>query len=98
MEKSIHFIVQHAITLMVIKLSYGYCYVQICNLYFSLKKSDTGFYYEIYTGSSADLCQPDLITIRQEPKRAIKLLSKIQEDACFVGFKQILPYKVIAYD
>ena len=48
--------------------------------------------------SSADLCQPDLINIGQGPLRAIKLLGKIQEDACFVGFKQtLLPYKVIAY-
>ena len=48
--------------------------------------------------SSADLCQPDLINIGRGPLRAIKLLDKIQEDACFVGFKQtLLPYKVIAY-
>ena len=46
--------------------------------------------------SSADLCQPDLIKIRLGPLRAIRLLSKIQEDACFVAFKEtLLPYKVI---
>ena len=48
--------------------------------------------------SSADHCQPDLIKIRQGPLRAIKLLSKIQQDACFVAFKlTLLPYKVIMY-
>ena len=48
--------------------------------------------------SSAGLCQPDLITIRRGPLRAMKLLSKIHEDACCVGFKQTLvPYKVIVY-
>ena len=35
--------------------------------------------------SSADLCQPDLINIGRGPLRAIKLLGKIQEDACFLG-------------
>ena len=44
---------------------------------------------------SADPCQPDFIKIRRRPLRVIKLLSKIQEDACFVGYKQtLLPYQV----
>ena len=44
------------------------------------------FIMKFILASSADLCQPDLITIRRGYLRAIKLLSKIQVDACFVGF------------
>ena len=48
--------------------------------------------------SSADLCQPDLVKIWLGTLRAGELLSKIQDNACFVGFKQtLLPYKVVAY-
>ena len=53
------------------------------------------FIMKFILASSADSCQPDFIKIRRGPLRVIKLLSKIQEDACFVGFKQtLLPYKV----
>ena len=102
MEKSIHCFVQHAITsintlqlLMVIELSYGYCCFMIFNLHFSLNKSDIGFYHEIYMASPADLCQPDLINIGRGPLRAVKLLGKIQEDACFVGFKHYFHMRLL---
>ena len=45
--------------------------------------------------SSADLCQPDLVKMWLGTLRAGELL---QDNACFVGFKQtLLPYKVVAY-
>ena len=53
------------------------------------------FVMKFILASSADPRQPDFIKIRQGPLRVIKLLSKILEDACFVGFKQTLfPYKL----
>ena len=57
----------------------------IFNLYFSFLKSATGFCHEIKLASSADLCQSDFIKTRLGPLRAMKLLSKIQEDAFLWG-------------
>ena len=101
LEKSIYYFVQHAIRsintlqlLMVIKISCGYCCLMICNLYFSLKKSSSCFYHKFYTGF---ISRP-LPALWLGTLRAGELLSKIQDNACFVGFKQtLLPYKVVAY-
>ena len=97
LDKSVYYFVQHAITyintlqlLMVIKMVYGYCCLMIFNLYFSFKKSATGFCHEIYTGFISRPLPTCFIKIRWGPLRVNKLLNKIQEDACFVGFKQTL--------
>ena len=52
------------------------------------KKVPLAFIMKFILASSADLGQPDFVKIRWGPLRALKLLSKIQEDACFVGCLQ----------
>ena len=97
LDKSVCYFVQHAIAYVTIINGYqnGLRILLFNDFQLVLKRVPPAFIMKFILASSADPCQPDFIKIRRGPPRVIKLLSKIQEDARFVVFKQtLLPYKV----